>query len=766
MLAAVLSGFILAMCMPLIGKYVKRTMLPTLLPLGLFVYFLSFLPDVSSGRMLYFVYEWIPSIGVNLQFHLDGLAMLFALLITGIGTLVFLYSSYYMKGYHYTDRFYGYLSMFMGSMLGLVLSDNIISLFIFWELTSISSFFLIGFNNENAASRKSALTALLVTGSGGLMLLAAFVLLGHVSDSYSIVDMLRSGTVLQDNPLYGAIVILLFLGAFTKSAQFPFTFWLPAAMKAPTPVSTYLHSATMVKAGVYLLARFTPLLGDTALWNNTLMIIGGFTMIYAAFHAIFRKDLKEILAFSTVSALGILVFLIGIGTKAALLAAAVFILVHALYKATLFLIAGVIDHNTATRDISKLGGLRKVMLPVAIAGVLAAISNAGIPPSFGFLGKDLIYEGTLGAPQWALILTILAVLTNIFLLFAGFLAGVKPFFGKLPQRYEKITLPEWRMWIPPLLLATLGIVFGIFPGLIEKILIQPVLHTMMPDAGDIHLKLWHGFNLVLLLSGITVASGLLLYFFSETVQKGSTAIASLSPSSPQNIFEKLADAFVGFSRLWTGILQNGYLKYYMITVLGFLIVLLGYRLFNGVNLYIDPSQFGQLTFYEVGMVFILLGSMIFVIITRSRLVAVISMGGVGYALCLVFVFYSAPDLAMTQFTIDTLTVVLFVLVMSKLPPYLKHSSKGNRLRDGVIAMAFGILITILAIEVLNEPVNREISRYYAEHAYTLARGKNVVNVILVDFRGLDTLIEITVLVIAAIGVFGLLKFPAKSAENE
>ncbi|HRO44102.1 MAG TPA: proton-conducting transporter membrane subunit, partial [Flavipsychrobacter sp.] len=420
MLLAVLSGFIAASFVPFFGKLLrsKWSFVMTALPLSLFIYFLSFIESVSQGHTSLLSYSWVPSAGINFNFLVDGLSLLFALMITGIGSLVFLYTSAYMKGDAYLDRFYGYLCLFMGAMLGMVLSDNIFTLFVFWELTSISSFFLIGYNNENKESRKSALIALAITGLGGFFLLAAFALMGNIAGTYSISEMIGSAAVLKEHGLYLLIIIFLFLAAFSKSAQYPLHFWLPGAMKAPTPVSTYLHSATMVKAGIYLLARFTPVLGDVPVWNNTLMIVGGFTMLYAAFHSIFRKDLKEILAYSTISALGMLVFLIGLGTAEALLAATVFIIVHALYKATLFLITGIIDYETGTRDISKLAGLRKVMMPVAIAGLLAMLSNSGIPPSFGFVGKDLIYGSTLGSEVAAAALTAVTVFTNILLLYA------------------------------------------------------------------------------------------------------------------------------------------------------------------------------------------------------------------------------------------------------------------------------------------------------------------------------------------------------------
>jgi multicomponent Na+:H+ antiporter subunit A len=537
-------------------------------------------------------------------------------------------------------------------------------------------------------------------------------------------------------------------------------------MAAPTPVSAFLHSATMVKAGVYLLARFTPVLGGHEWWNGTLMTIGAITMVYAAFHAVFRLDLKGILAYSTIAALGILVFLIGLGTEAALLAAGVYILVHALYKATLFLITGIIDHETGTRDVSRLRGLNKVMLPVGIAGLLAALSNAGVPPTLGFIGKDLIYEATLGIGDLGWFLTLLAVVTNITLLFAGFLAGIKPFGGPLPREFEKIHLPSPVMYIPPLILAGLGILFGFFPGLIEQRLIYPLVNSLTQAVPEFHLQLWHGLNTVLVLSVATIASGIALYLILKPSENLLAKTERFEVISPQRIIIGLAGAFQKAGKYWTNFFQNGYLRYYLITILVFISVLLAYRLLFGVEIYFDTSSLTEITLYEATVIFIMASAIFFTVFSKSRLVAVVSMGVVGYAFCLIFLFYSAPDLAMTQFSIDTLTVILFVLVIYNLPRYLKLSDTRDRIRDGLLSLIFGILVSILTLEVLNESVIKDTTAYYAENAYLLGKGKNVVNVILVDFRGFDTMVEITVLAIAAIGVFSLLKLHLKSVEKE
>ena len=768
MLTAILTGFIFSILLVFVGKFFKGklSILASVVPLGLFLYFFQFIAPIADGEVITRSFQWIPSFGVDLGFKLDGLSLLFSLMITGIGFLVFAYTSSYLKGHEYLDRFYGYLAAFMGAMLGLVLSDNMITLFVFWELTSISSFFLIGFNNTNPASRKSAMTALGITGIGGLLLLTSALLLNNITGTYSISEMLSMSEALRGNEFYAVAVLLLFGAAFTKSAQFPFHFWLPGAMKAPTPVSTYLHSATMVKAGIYLLMRFTPILGGENIWNYTLIIVGGITMLYSAIHTLFRTDLKGILAYSTISALGILVFLIGLGTEEAFLAAAVFIIVHALYKATLFLVTGIIDHQTHTRDVTRLAGLNKIMLPVGIAGILAAISSAGIPPTIGFIGKELTYEATYHSETIIIISMIAIVLTKILLLYAGFVAGIKPFTGKLPEEHKNVKAPGPIMWIPPVLLATLGLVFGIAPFLIEGALIKPVVTALGGDASEIHLALWHGFNLIFILSLITIGVGTTLYFIIKPSEKLVAAAARYNKISPENILNLINKGFVQFSNFWTNFFQNGYLRNYISIIILFLVVLVGYIMIGNTRFVIDYNSLSKITVYEITTTLILIAGIFYTVFTESRLAAVAAMGVVGLSICLIFVFYSAPDLAMTQFSIDTLTVILFVLVLYKLPKYLKLSDYKTRVRDGVLSSVFGLIITVLALEVLSEPVSKQVGEFYAANSYVEAHGKNVVNVILVDFRGADTLIEVSVLSIAAVGVFGLMKLRLKMRDRK
>ena len=744
------------------AKYIKNIfpVIATLLPLSLFVWFTDKISTVKNAGFIQENYDWVPQLGVGLQFRMDGLSLLFSLMITGIGTLVFWYTSSYLKGHKYLDRFYAYLCIFMAAMLGMVLSDNLITMFIFWELTSISSFFLIGFNNEEAPSRKSALMALLITGTGGFMLLAGSVLLGFVSDTYTISEMLASRDVITGSSYYPAIAILFFLAAFTKSAQFPFHFWLPGAMKAPTPVSTYLHSATMVKAGVYLLIRFSPILGNTQIWNNTLMITGGITMVYAAVTVLYKSDLKSILAYTTVSSLGVMVFLTGIGTNEAILAVVAFIITHALYKASLFLITGIIDHETGTRDINRLAGLRKVLMPVAVAGLLAAIISGGVPPTLGFISKDLTYEATLQHSAYGLLLTAAALITNIFLFYGGFAAGVKPFMGKMPDIFSKVHMPAVSMWLPPIILVAMGVVFGLMPGVIESTLVKPATLHIVPGF-EYQLKLWHGFNTVLLLSALTIATGLLLFFVIKSPGALENIVTKYNPASPEKIFEIIIGLIQKTSRLVTKLIQNGYLRHYVFVTVSFLLALLLYVISQRLPYHISFQNFSEIRIYELVIIGIMITAVITTSISQSRLFSVASLGILGFSICTIFVLYSAPDLAMTQFSVDILTVILFVFVLFRLPRILKKSKDGLKLHSLLLAGLFGITISFICLKILNEAPDKAIAQYYTSHAYTLAKGKNVVNVILVDFRGIDTFIEICVLIVAALGVFSLIKISLK-----
>lgn len=769
MFFTVLFGLLAAVLLIPFGIFFRgrSSVLLSLIPLALFCWFCQFISPVAFGEIVHETTSWVPSLNIDLTFRLDGLSLLFSLLITGIGTLIFFYASSYLRGHQYLDRFYAYLLLFMSAMLGIVLSENILLLFIFWELTSISSFFLIGFNTDSAESRKSALLALSITGLGGFFLLAGLILVSQIGGSYLISELIEASPQIITHDLYPLAMVFVLIGAFTKSAQFPFHFWLPGAMKAPTPVSAYLHSATMVKAGVFLLARFTPVLGGTELWTYCLLITGGFTMVYAAVHALFRTDLKSVLAYSTIAVLGMLIFLIGLGTPESLIAAVTFILVHAFYKAAMFMITGIIDHSTGTRDLLKLSGLRKTMMPVFIAGILVALSSAGMPLFLGFIGKDLVYEATLHYQgDFSSLLTGAAMITNVCLVAAGLMAGLKPFTGSLPEELQHIHKPEISVWMPPLLLGALGLVFGILPGLLGEGVVNSAVYSISRKSGIVDLKIWHGFNLVLILSLTTLVAGAIVYLLNQPSAARLSSLARFERFSPQQGFSKLGLITVKLSEWYTGIMHNGFLRSYLIKIIIFAELILLYGLVQGGPIYIDYSKLTSFSLYEVVCVLVLLASVVLTIKTSSRLTAVVATSVIGYSICLIYVFYSAPDLAMTQFTIDTLTVVLFVFVLFNLPSFLVLANRKVIIRDSIVAVIFGLLLSAIAVRVLQIPTETVVSDYYGRFAYTLAKGKNVVNVILVDFRGFDTMFEIVVLSIAAIGVYGLIKLRLKSSEKE
>lgn len=764
----ILLTFVLAVFALLSKRFMgsKFVRLVALFPLSLFVYFVTYIPVLKNSSSLLIQKSWIPSLGISLDFKLDGLSLLFSILISGIGTLIFWYAAVYLKTHTYLNRFFCFLGIFMGAMLGLVLSDNLITLFIFWELTSITSFFLIGFENEEEESRKSALWALSITGIGGFFLLLFGVAVGGITGTYSIHELLSEPSILQDNGRYGLLLVFVCIAAFTKSAQFPFHFWLPGAMKAPTPVSAYLHSATMVKAGIYILARFTPLLNDGHYWTLTLQVVGGLTMMYGALNSIFHRDMKSILAYSTISALGLLVFLLGIGTEMAIYAACVFVLVHALYKASLFMLTGTVDHSFHSRDIFKLSGIGRKMPELATSGLISALSCAGIPLTFGFIGKELIYESTFTHPvqNVALALTACAVLTNIFLTCSGFLVGIKPFWGQVSKQLEGIKRVELGLWLPPLILSFFSLLFGLLPFLANDFFVHSMAEAIFGREIIIELKIWHGWSEVLLLSGLTIILGGGIYLVIKRHESIVSFLYKFNNFSPQRMVEYFVERFRIFAFKYTRFFQNGYLRVYLMYIVLFFIGLVGYKLFADVPLRVNTTGLSEFRAYELVVFLITVISVLFAIITSSRLTAIAATGVVGYCICLIFVFYGAPDLAMTQFAIDTLTVVLFVLVLFKLPSFLKLSNRKIQVRDAVISIAFGCLVSLITLQALVSPADKEISRFYADNVYELAKGKNVVNVILVDFRGFDTLIETIVLSIAALGVFSLLKYKKNDEE--
>jgi len=569
MLYAILSTFLVAAFAPTIHRLTGRTSgwVLGLLPAGLFVYFLSFLPAVSSGESIVLAWPWLPGLDIQLSFLVDGLSLLFALLISGIGFFIVTYAGRYLEKDRDLGRFYVILLAFMGSMLGLVLADNLIAMFVFWELTSITSYLLIGYNHENADARKYALQGLFVTVGGGLAMLAGIIMLAMAGGSYEISEILSNGDVVREHALYLPLLFLILLGAFTKSAQVPFHFWLPRAMAAPTPVSAYLHSATMVKAGIYLLARLNPSLGGTDVWFTTLVLVGSVTMFTGVFLAYRSTGVKKVLAYSTVMALGTLTMLIGIGTETALMAAMAFLLAHSLYKGALFMVAGILDHEAGAKDFLQTGGLRSALPVTAAFTILAALSLGGVIPLFGFVAKELMLESVLGAPGLVGILTLLAVLTAILGVAVAAIVGIRPWFGpktdtpKTPQHDAPVA-----MLAGPAVLASLGLIFGLGPGLADEGLINAAAASVQGAPVDGYLSLWHGLNWPLAISAFSLVAGGVLYWRWEQARRALAWVDRVAEYGPEKGYFKMMDGLVWLSEWQTRVLQNGYLRYYVIVI--------------------------------------------------------------------------------------------------------------------------------------------------------------------------------------------------------
>jgi len=746
------------------GLKKQKALILSAVQLAAFTYFAIRIPEVTSAETKFLMVEWIPALGLNIEFVLDGLSMVFALLITGIGALIFLYAKAYMKSYPGTDKFFMYLMLFSAAMLGLVLSANLVLMFIFWELTSFLSYFLISFFHEKESARKAAFQSLYITGFGGLAMLAGILLLGSIVGSYSIYDWMDGAETIRQSSLYLPGLLLILVGVFSKSAQFPFHFWLPGAMQAPAPVSSYLHSATMVKAGIFLLARLSPVLGGTNEWIYIISLIGVLTMLIGSYFAITQTDLKGILAYTTINALGVLVLLLGIDTKESIKAAMLFLFIHAFYKATLFMVAGLIEKKTGTRELSKLGGLIKYMPFTFIIALLALLSMAGLPPLLGFLGKELIYEAKVQSPGIASLVLVLGVTSNVFMVAVSLFFARKVFLGKSATYEKKPNEKGMAFLIGPGILALLSLVLGLFPGDLGTAVIKPALSVVSDEVVDVKLKIWHGFNQVFFLSLFTIVAGVTLFWamlkrkkLLEIWRKINSVVFSVELDE---VFAWVMDKFVKISQLKTKAVQHGYHRYYILTIIVFTSLLLWFQVFVirswefGISFTLKP-------FYISGLAVIILAAALTSSFSRSRIVTIISMGVAGYGISLIFMYYSAIDLAITQILVETLTVVMFMVILQKLPRFAVLSSKRTRLRDFFIALSFGAVMTILALKAVNVNLSPTISDYFVENSYSKAFGENVVNVILVDFRALDTLGEVTVLTIAATGVFLLLKTKTK-----
>jgi multicomponent Na+:H+ antiporter subunit A len=694
---------------------------------------------------------WAPGLDLSFSFHLDGLSALFATLVTGVGTLIVIYSAGYLAGHPHAGRFQVFLFAFMGAMLGVVLSDNLFALFVFWELTGFTSYLLIGFEHERQEARRAAAQALIVTGAGGLALLAAGILLVQTGGTADL-SALRAAGSLRGDALYLAISSLVLAAAFTKSAQFPFHFWLPNAMQAPTPVSAYLHSATMVKGGVYLIARMTPLLGGTAAWVGTVVAVGAVTMVLGSFRAVLETDLKRVLAYSTIGALGVMVMLLGIGSPHAATAAIVYLFAHAFYKGALFLMSGAVEHETGTREVASLGGLRRAMPATALSGGLAALSMAGVPLLLGFVAKEQLYESVISHglhDTWRSVMLVAAVAASACLGAAGFNAGIAPFAGdRRPSPAAHEAPPS--LWIAPLALGLAGVVLGVVPGL-GSVLVGGAAAAVTGETTQTRLVLWHGFTFPLLLSAVTLAVSVALYAYRERV-RSMTWPRSLDT---EFLYRGSVSVLDSLGRRVSPALQSASLRSYVLTVIATGVTLAGTALV-AARILPAPRRWTPVHPHEALIAALIVAGAIAGVFARTNMAAVLSLGTVGYGVALMYGMLGAPDLAMTQFAVETLTVVIFVLVFYRLRGFGDLSSRAVRARDAAVALAAGVLVSTLVLSIGASGTASRLASYFVERAPTLGHGRNVVNVILVDFRALDTLGEVTVLVTVAVGVSALL----------
>ncbi len=721
--------------------------------------------EVFNGAVITQSWSWLPQLGIDFSFRLDALGLLFALLISGIGTLIYIYAYFYLGPKNSLNKLYLLLMLFMAAMLGISLSNNLILLLVFWELTSISSFLLVGYWSNYDAAQRGSRMALTITGMGGLAMLGGFILLGQITGTYEIDQILTMTAQIQSHALFVPTLLLILLGAFTKSAQFPFHFWLTKAMAAPTPVSAYLHSATMVKAGIFLVARLLPIFAGAALFHNLVTFIGLFTLCMAAFFAIFKEDLKGLLAYSTISHLGLIMCLLGIGSPLAVAAAIFHIINHATFKAALFMIAGIIDHESGTRDLRKLSGLWQLLPYTATLTMVTAASMAGVPLTNGFLSKEMFFTELLSNLSGPVLIcsAIVATLAGIFavaysvrLVHGVFFDG--PVGKQVPNKDAHE--PPFGMRAPATLLAFLCILVGLFPALLVEKIVNSTARasTQVMNFEGTHLALWHGFNMPLLMSAIALVGGLIFYF--SLAKGGKIREIDLDPYlgrlQGRVAFDLFLKSLLLNSRKFKRFTENGKLQSYILWIVIFSIAIVSLP-FLGQGLTTGTRELTHAPALAVVLWLLLFSSCWMMLwFHHERIKAVLISGAIGLVVTMVFICFSAPDLALTQITVDVVTTVLLLMSLSLLPqltPY--ESSVSRRWRDALIAIGGGLGIAWITWLILTRDHN-SISWFFMQQSIPLGGGTNVVNVILVDFRGFDTFGEITVLGIAGIGALCLM----------
>ncbi|NKJ97433.1 putative monovalent cation/H+ antiporter subunit A [Rhizobium leguminosarum bv. viciae] len=764
----------LALCLPLVGAlaapFVIRIFgangawLLAIAPLLAFLHFLRFIPKIARGEVVTGGYSWVPSFHLSFSWFLDGLSLAFALLITGIGTLIVLYAGGYLKGHKDQGRFFSFIFLFMGAMLGVVVSDSFLMLFVFWELTSITSFLLIGFDHERTAARRAALQALVVTGGGGLCLLAGLLLLWNISGVTEMSRLMGTGDVVRESPFYLAALLLVLGGAFTKSAQFPFHFWLPNAMEAPTPVSAYLHSATMVKAGVYLLMRLNPVMGATTPWEILLPFFGGLTLVVGTALAIRQTDLKLKLAYTTVSSLGLLVMLIGFGSDHAVEAAALYLVAHSLFKGALFMVAGIIDHETGTRDITRLRGLMRAMPLTWMIALAAALSMAGLPPFFGFLAKEEIYTALVGGDVRALTFTAITVFGNALMFAVAFAVALKPFLGQPVETPKPPHEAPVLLWLGPAVLAVLGLLAAIFSTFTHTVLSSPIASAIRQTPVEIDISLTPHIGLPLALSALTVLLGIGVYWQLARARFLMAVFLHAAGRGPDHGFDLAISGLVRFAGRLMRVLQPGRLEIYVTcTFLCVAAILIVPLVVYGELPRRPPAWPADVRLHEWAVFLIAAFGLAAVLVARDRLTAIVSLGIQGFAVAIIFLLFGAPDLSFTQFMVETLSVVILALVMTRLR--LSPADRrplGRKLFDGALALACGLGFTLLLMRATQAPFNDALTAFFNAYSKSIAHGANVVNVIIVDFRGTDTLGEIAVVAVTGLAILALIRIRAGS----
>lgn len=724
-----------------------------------FLVFAGHLDVVSAGGAVSGGFAWSPTLGVDFAWRLDGLSLTFALLISGIGTLIVLYSGGYLKGHPEQGKFIAFILMFSAAMLGVVVSDSLLMLFIYWELTSITSFLLIGFDHERERARRGAFQALIVTGGGGLCLLAGLIVIGQITGTQSLSGAIGSVQSMAGHPLAGAALVLVILGAFTKSAQFPFHFWLPNAMEAPTPVSAFLHSATMVKAGVYLLMRVYPLFGEFALWQTVLPLFGGVTLVIGGFLALRQTDLKLMLAYTTVASLGLLVMLTGIGHEKAVEAAVLYLVAHALFKGALFMVAGVIDHEAGTRDLTRLGGLGQAMPLTFAAALLAAASMGGLPFFAGFMAKEEIYAA-LSLPT----LPFVAALSGNAMMFAaGFAIALKVFLGRKIETPKRAHDGPVLLMAGPLILAVAGLAAALVPALLHEGVSSPMASAILGRPVAVSISAIPHMSLPFLLSLLTVALGVLLLLFLGTVRTGAARLLDAIGWGPDRGFDQFVAATVRGAWHVMRLMQPGRLEFYLTVVFAVVAASLLGPLFAWGELPSWP-RWPAMQVHEAAFMLIALIGIIAVLTARSRLTAIVALGIQGFAVAVLYLLFGAPDLSFTQFMVETLSVVILALIMTRLRlDVTDHRGLAQKLLDGAIATACGAGFMLFLFRAMDVPFNTELTRFFSEYSKLAAHGANVVNVIIVDFRGVDTLGEISVVTITGLAILALIRLRSAPA---